>query len=228
LFTAVHEIDKWFVEGGDLFVSTGDIAFHVADERGFETIKLDIQRQILLDEEKLDIAILQLGPGTVEALAERKRFLQPEHLRLLSSPRKGRFILFGHPFFLADPGDPSDSLQVVKSPALWFDTSPADPRLREKHDEENNLLFTFPKGLDLHVQYDSEEPIKGLSGCGVWSVQYGRDLRLIDDAYLVGNFHHTSPSRGYVAGTSLRCVVTRLADEYPQIADVLNNIPSLE
>ena len=54
LLTAVHKIQEWFIEGGDLFVSSGDMAFHVAEERSYETVKLEIQRHILLDEEHLE------------------------------------------------------------------------------------------------------------------------------------------------------------------------------
>ncbi|WP_157604909.1 hypothetical protein [Schlesneria paludicola] len=233
--TAVHEMEQWcdvaaslIRDTSSLFVSTGEIAFHLNADRGPETVKLEFENLIFLSQNTLDVAILEVTPATAELL-NQKAFVQPADLRILNAPKEGLFVAYGHPFFLGDPGDPHEAPQVVKSPVCWFDTTPADSSSRQGHDAVNHLLFRFPPGLvDPRTGKIPDDAIKGMSGCGIWQVQpNGNNGQLANYAKLVGILHRQYLKDGWIVATSLRCVKETLAMEYPDLAEYVNGIELL-
>jgi hypothetical protein len=230
LLTAVHELDQWFdmatktlTAEETIFTSSGQIVYHVAADRKDETIRLTFGWCEFLNP-PLDVAILELDNESVGRL-EGTTFLTVENLLFLGNPKPGRgdFILYGHPFFLKDPGCPG--VPVAKAPVGWFDTTLANPAVRQQHDKDNHLILHLPH-LPPEAS-DFDEGIKGMSGCGIWLVRYDRDGFLLPHTALVGIFHCFNQAGKWVVGTTLKCALNAIAAHYPALAGEVAKVKTL-
>ena len=84
------------------------------------------------------------------------------------------------------------------------------------------------KEISNHPRFvDDEEGIKGMSGCGIWKVSYGRNGLMTTSASLVGIFKRQSFGGGYFVGTNLQPFIELLSSEYPELTSELSGVSKL-
>lgn len=217
LVTAFHEPDGWFDQdmrefndGACLFTSSGEIAFHWMKDRGPETVRIEWENYIFDPSPSVDLAIFELTTATVEKLVGKK-FVQITAPSECNDQTK-TMLVYGHPFCVADGGDPHDHLPSVWSPSCWREVWHADQEVPHldlvfRVSDEHYLRDDFPNGTD--------EKFKGLSGCGIWVTSVRRDGWFEDDAQLIGLFTRFAIKGASVGGTAIHRVMDLITAKYP-------------
>lgn len=223
VLTAVHDLNEFVHEDGQLrdgrklFISTEDVVHHDRKHRGPETVELEIERVVLMDEATIDVAAIEISHATAELVASKKTFVSIDDMRSVSLPPEGNYVVFGHPFALTKSGNAQDAMPKVTSPMAWFDTHPLPSTVRPNHDPEKQVVFHLPHDPELVKRADDDdEPMKGFSGCGIWHVSDDQSVQQ-GEAKLIGIFCRQCASKEYIVGTSLKCVLDSLAATYPDI-----------
>jgi len=146
--------------------------------------------------------------GTTEVDAAR-RTLDSAHL------------FFGFPFAFSEPNHQE---HVISIQALPYFTRLFRGEPEERHRNADILLAYCPDSMDLHNNPIQLPSPGGISGCGIWRINYPTkpwELWSARDVKLVGIEHRQCSRKNYLVGSWIAYALDLIFDEFRDLRQVL-------